>query len=297
MKVVCFDTSTINNLLIDPEAERLTTLLLDQYDVYITAVNVAEIGKTRSADKRERLRALEKRLAKTHMPLDIPNEIVKKITAAFGRGETQVTFSVTDDREGLWVAMSEPDSVGQEECAELNSWASELEDGNLQTATQFRARVDEIFASAPENRPVSPFDVLRFYLKAPWPLLYWLPSQVYKLETGRVLPLSRLDDLLTAKPSIWPLYLGAYAFLIYSGSFWQPEHGPRNTTGLLDAWSSVYLPFCDVFVTHDRGKRKRDGTWRTHGQYQALRIINTLNTREPRTHILTWEQFRKRLAG
>jgi hypothetical protein len=297
MKKVCFDTSTINNLMMDSEVERLTTTLLERYDVYITALNVAEIGKTNSAQKREQLRAFEKRLAREYEPLDMPNEIIKKITRAFHCGETAVTFSVTDDRESLWIAMSEPNSVGDEERAELASWADGLEQLNQESAASFRARVDQIFAAEPNSRPRSATAVLRFYLKAPWSLLYWLPSQVYKLETGRVLPLSRLDDLLMAEPSIWPLYLGAYAFLIYSGSFWQPQHGPRNTVGLLDVWSSVYLPFCDVFVTHDRGNKRRDGSWRTRGQYQALRVINTLNSRKPRTRILTWEQFRLELAG
>jgi hypothetical protein len=297
MLVACFDTSTINNLLVDPDVERLTERLLDRYDVYITALNIAEIGKTRSAAKRERLRAFEKRLAKEYEPLDMPNEIVKKLTAAFGHPETEVTFSVTDERQGLWVAMSEPNSVGEEERAALESWLHGLERSNTESSAKFRVRVDEIFASNPSIRPKNAAQVLRLYLKAPWTLLYSLPSQVYKHVSGRVLPLSKLDNLLEAQPSVWPLYLAAYAFLIYSGSFWQPSHGPLNTAGLLDVWSSVYLPFCDVFVTHDRGKKRRDGRWRTKGQYQALRVINTLNSRKPRTQIATWEQFRAGLAG
>jgi hypothetical protein len=255
MMTVCFDTSTINNLMKDSNAERLTTTLLEHYDVYITALNIVEIGKTALPEQRERLRAFEKRLSKTYMPLDMPNEIVKKITAAFGRGETEANFGVTDDRRGLWIAMSEPNSVGEEERKELASWVDGLEESNKESGARLRAQVDQIFASDPESRPTNAADVLRILLKSPWHLLYSLPSQVCKAETGRVLPLSRLDDLLAAEPSVWPLYLGAYAFLIYSGSFWRREHGPRNTVSLLDAWSSVYLRFCDVFVTHDRGKR------------------------------------------
>jgi hypothetical protein len=195
------------------------------------------------------------------------------------------------------VAMSEPHSVGEPEREELAAWTKALEESNRDVADRFRTRVDQIFATNPGGRLASAAKVLRFYLKSPWPLLYGLPSQVYKHVTGRVLPLSRLDDLLETEPCVWPLYLGAYAFLIYSGSFWEREHGPPNNAGLLDAWNSVYLPFCDVFVTHDRGQRRRDGTWRQMGQYQALRVINVLNTRRPRTRILTWEQFRATLAG
>jgi predicted nucleic acid-binding protein len=297
MMTICLDTSAINNLMIDPEVERLTTTLLERFDVYITALNVAEIAKTTQPEKREQLRAFEKRLAKTYEPLDMPNEIVKKMTRAFGLRQTEVNFGITDDRRGLWVAISEPNSIGETERAELASWTERLEESNRQSVARVRARVDEIFSSSPNTRPKNAAEVLRFYLKAPWPLLYSLPSYVLKMETGRVLPLSQLDKLLDAKPSVWPLYLGAYAFLLYSGSFRQPEHGPPNNAGLLDAWSGVYLSFCDVFVTHDRGRKRRNGAWRTKGQYQALRVINTLNSREPRTQVFTWEQFRARLAG
>jgi hypothetical protein len=155
MRTVCFDTSTINNLMIDSDVERLTTTLLERYDVYITALNIVEIGKTALPEKRERLRAFEKRLTKTYMPLDMPNEIVKKITAAFGRGETEANFGVTDDRRGLWVAMSEPNSVGKKECTELKSWEDGLEESNRESTARLRARFDQIFACDPTSRPTN----------------------------------------------------------------------------------------------------------------------------------------------
>jgi len=295
--VVCFDTSAINLLMADPDVERLTATLLTRYDVYITAINIAEIGKTQLPAKREALRAFEKRLAQLHEPLDVPNEILMTLTAAIGLGEKTANFGLQGERRWLWAALSEPNSVAEAERAALASWSEDLEASNRRATDRFRARVDEIFTTSSESRPKNACQFLRFYLRAPWPLIYWLPSQVFKEVTGRVLPLSRLDRLLEAKPSVWPLYLGGYVVLMYAGAVWQRPHGPPNNAGLLDVWSGVYLPFCDVFVTHDRGSRKKDGTWRRTGQYQALRVLNTLNTRKPRTHVLTWEQFRANLAG
>jgi hypothetical protein len=121
MPVACFDTSTINNLLAHPEVDRLTDTLLQRYDIYITALNVAEIAKTTLPEKREQLRAFEKRLSKTFKPLDLPNQIVMKVTAAFGTGRGEIDLGVTEDRRGLWVAMSEPHSVGEPEREELRS--------------------------------------------------------------------------------------------------------------------------------------------------------------------------------
>jgi hypothetical protein len=40
--IVCFDTSALNQLMDDPEGDRLTAVLLRDFDVYITALNIIE---------------------------------------------------------------------------------------------------------------------------------------------------------------------------------------------------------------------------------------------------------------
>jgi hypothetical protein len=77
----------------------------------------------------------------------------------------------------------------------------------------------------------------------------------------------------------------AEAYSIYYGAVWGRGLGPRNRAGMLDLWAAVYLPFCDVFVTHDSG------------QFSALRLLNAFNSRRPRTHILRWSKFRSSLSG
>jgi hypothetical protein len=47
--------------------------------------------------------------------------------------------------------------------------------------------------------------------------------------------------------------------------------------GRLDLWSAGYLPFCDIFVTHETKKG---------GQLSALRFLNVFNRRTPPTHVL-----------
>jgi hypothetical protein len=53
---------------------------------------------------------------------------------------------------------------------------------------------------------------------------------------------------------------------------------------MLDLWFAVYLPFCDVFVTHDKD------------QYRALRFLNVFNSRRPHTRIWRWSKLRTILS-
>jgi hypothetical protein len=185
----------------------------------------------------------------------------------------------------LWVTMSEPHSVGDQECSELTRWAAGLERSNDSANTVLRPELDRIFASNPAARPRTPKQLLRIYMRAGWLARYGVTAEIYKRATGHVLSLHRLDNFLTVRPSIWPLYLGAEMYSTYYRVVREKRLGPRKYVGMLDLWAAVYLPFCDVFVTHDRG------------QFSALRLLNAFNSRRPRTHVVRWSEFRASLSG
>lgn len=270
------------------DSDRLTSILLRDFDVYITALNIIEIGKTARSDRREQLRAFEKRLAKGFEPLDLPNQLVQRACLAFYNRTETIVVTLGDTSRQLWIAMSEPHSVGDVERLELLRWADGLETSNAAANARIRPRLDPIFASNPAARPRTPKQLLRIYMRARWLARYHVTAEIYKGATGYVLPLSQLDNFLTAQPSIWPLYLGAEAYATYYGAVWKRELGPRNPVGMLDLWAAVYLPFCDVFVTHDT---------RRGGQFSALRLLNAFNSRRPRTHVVRWSEFRASLSG
>lgn len=289
MKVICLDTSAINNLCDDPESDALTRIIVREYDVYVSTLNILEVAKTKDPVRREQLRSFLKVLGRDVEPLDLPNHLVRQVCCAFAGSRTRFTWSVTGDRRAFWMAMSEPDSLGETERAEAIEWTKSLESGNHASNKEFREELEiNIFGTGRTPRPRSPAHLFRIYLAARWPLRYSIPSQVFKIETGRVLPLSKLDTLLEARPSVWPLYLMAYAFSVYYGAMWTADLGPRNRVGLIDLLYSVYLPICDVFVTHDTANG---------GQFGALRVLNSFNSRRPRTHILSWSQLRARLVA
>ena len=288
MKAICLDTSTINNLRDDPETNTLTQIICRDYDVYISSLNILEVAKTKDPIRREQLRSFIKTLGRDIEPLDLPNQLVRQLCRAFAGQGSHFTWSVSGDRRGFWVAMSQPNSLGDGERLEAIQWANDLETNNLESNKEFRRELDDDVFGNGTPRPRTPARLFHIYLAAEWSLRYIIPSQVYKLETGRVLPLSQLDALLGGKPSLWPLYLMAYAFSAYFGAIWQASLGPKNRVGIIDLLYSLYLPICDIFVTHDT---------LNGGQYGALRVLNAFNSRRPRTHLFTWNHFREQLLA
>jgi hypothetical protein len=241
LSALCLDTSAINNFFDDPRRDKLLALVLPGYNVYISALNLLEIAKTSSATRRENLRAFAKDLGRDYEPLELPNHLIRQVCRLFAANRTGCTFrwNVDEDRRAFWVAMSEADSLQDEERLEAIQWAKDLEDGNASSNAGLRAELEAKVFGPTVQRPRKPAELFRIYLNSGWSLKYHIPSQVYKIETGRVLPLSRLDALLEARPSIWPLYLMAYAFAAYYGAVWEKRIGPKNPAGIIDSFSTL----------------------------------------------------------
>ncbi|MDP9193895.1 MAG: hypothetical protein M3P06_19550 [Acidobacteriota bacterium] len=294
MTVALFDTSAINNLLDDPLEPELTSNLFDRYSVYISLLNLLEIAKTSDPVRREALRRFIRKLRDGgdddkggFAPLDLPNHLLRQVCQRFSSPGPKLRWSVADERHDFDVAISAPSAISEEARLEAMAWCRELEANIAESNASFRERLQrEVFSHSPKARPKTAADLFRRYLRASWPLRYGITAKIYKRETGKVLPLSRLDDLLGARPSIWPLFLMAYAFSIYYGSMWSSDFGTRNPAGIIDLMYAVYLPVCDVFVTHDM---------RHGGQYDALRLLNVFSSRSPRAHVLNWNHFRAQL--
>jgi len=218
--------------------------------------NIIEIGKTPDRELREQLRGMAKRLAKDYHPLELTNHLVQQLCRAYENGLTTVSWSIDQEREQFWAALSEPYAIGESERQELTEWADRLETSQRESNDEFRNEVDRIFANSPESRPDTPGKLARLYMKNRM-LLYEVTTRIYKRSTGRVLPLSRLEVFLEAKPRIRALYLAAQAYSIFyncvwtEGRRWAERHHRQNAVGLLDLWAAVYLAACDYFVTND----------------------------------------------
>jgi len=224
--IFCFDTSALNQFNRIRNRETLAESLLRDHDVYISTLNIIEIGKTPNPELREQLRAMAKRLAKDYRPLELTNHLVQQLCQAYETGIHEMAWSVSPEREQYWIALSDPHAIGEAEREEFTEWARKLEIGQRDSNEAFRREVDRIFASSPEKRPATPGKLARLYMNNRM-LLYEATSQIYKGATGRVLPLSRLEVFLEAKPRIWAIYLAAQAYSIFFNCVWAKDvYGP-----------------------------------------------------------------------
>jgi hypothetical protein len=158
---LCFDTSTINQLMDDPDSEQLTSALLRDFTIYLTAFNIMEIGKTTNPDRREQLRAFEPRLAGGCVPLDLPNPLVQRIYMAFYNRTDGLEVTLGEASCDVWWAMSEPYSVSEAERRELKRWVDDLERSYVAANKALQPEISRLFAGY--VRPSTPKHYLRSY--------------------------------------------------------------------------------------------------------------------------------------
>jgi hypothetical protein len=283
--VACLDTSAINNLLDDPERDELCARILRRYEVAISSINILEIAKTRTEARREALRHLAKMLGRDLSPLELPNHLIRQVCRLVAMRQTRITWSVADERAGFWVAMAGDEAFTANDCEEATAYLNSFAQNVNVFHASLRKELDEsVFSPGLDPRPYKATQVLRAYINGRAGTRRELPRAVFALEIGREPTNAEIDAMLSAKPSIWALFLLAHAFAVYYGAVWENSHGRRNRVGIVDLLYAVYLPICDVFVTHDM---------RNGGQFGAFRILNAFNARRPRTRVLSWAQFKR----
>ena len=68
---------------------------------------------------------------------------------------------------------------------------------------------------------------------------------------------------------------------IFSRAIREEKYGVKGKPGAADLWFAIFLPNCDVFVTHDKGQRR------------ALRTLNVLKPR--RARIMSYSELHMRV--
>jgi hypothetical protein len=276
MMIYCFDTSALNHLHDDPEAANLTTGLLATNTVWITALNVIEVGITEDAERRNSLLQLQRKLTDNKKPLQIANRLIRERAAAYAAGLDRAVSSVSEE-DGVWIALNNPQLVNEVLRQELYRWKKELEDDFCQAHEKARPDFQQLFDSGVE-RPRTAASLLRHYSRSE-DFLFELTSGIYEEVTGVKLRREELSQFFQAVPQ-WAFFCLGWAYAVYARAIRLEKFGRKNA-GNIDLWCAAYLPSCDVFITED------------FNQYKALRLINTFNQR--RTEVLLYSRLRQRL--
>ncbi len=279
--IYCLDTSAINRLFDDPECEAIVKSLLAIGSFRVSAYNVLEVAKTPDCRRRTALIDLMKHLAQQKRPLDQPNTILLNYASAHSKCAPSVEVNRDENLEGLWIALNKPDLVDDEAKNEAGKWAKDLDQNFDQVITGDRDAYQKLFSIDSSARPCSIASTFRHFI-AKRHECKSLVADIYQHHVGKMLTDEGYQELV--REPVWPLYLLGYAFGVHKRSIQSEGFSPKRNAGAVDLGQAVYLTLCDRFVTNDRP------------QYQALRLLNVLNTKR-RTEVILYDTFRTRLFG
>jgi hypothetical protein len=282
----CFDTSALGakntaSLYDDSDRAAVVAGLLASGRVVISAVNVIEACGCEDPARRIGLLRLQSQLSQDHRPLLVPNELLRALTIARHRGDRTATITISDRHSGIWWGLHEPEQLSEVERAEVYQWKKSLELPFDQAHQQTRSEFEKMFHAFPHNKPLSVAKFIKF-LRQNEKLILDAASPAHQRITGVGLDFFEMGKLFQELPA-WPLYLAGWAYSLYHRAIKAQGFGVPSNPGTIDLMSAIYLNYCDYFITSDVKQRR------------ALRVLNAFNPHQPKTQIISYQEFRNRL--
>ena len=275
--IYLLDTSGINRLHDDPDCDAIKKGLISANQVWISALNVAEVGQTSENSRRISLLQLLKVLTDGRRPLEFPTILIQRCIVAYSKKLPSIDISISGNSEDIWQVLIDPTLLDD---AALIKWSQPLrkfEKKFLATHRSARPHFQKLIGKR-EPFPKSAAELLKAYASNE-AFLHDIVNPIYKNVVGADLPVSETMDLLRALPQLAGFLL-TWGHSIYCRSIAQSGYGIRNA-GNIDIWFGSYLAQVDRFVTNDLK------------QYQALRLVARMIA--PKCEVLRYDSFRRRL--
>ena len=230
------------------------------------------------ADRRKGLLSFLYRLAADVRPLEVPNEHLINLAKGYHNGDSSGTASVGQKTEALWHILQAPGLLVKHGPEYFTAWSGENEDGLLEAHAEARPHLQRIYSGG-AIRPTSAAKCIKAFLADRRELTDFL-SPMYEYSTGTPIEGNAIEKFLDAVPA-WKLYICGWIHSAYRRAVQTENWGKRTNPGIMDLLCAVYLPLCEVFVTHDTAQRR------------ALRLLACLSPNRPR--VQSWVDFRRRL--
>jgi hypothetical protein len=276
--IYLLDTSGINRLHDDPDCDAIKKGLISTNEVWISALNVAEVGQTSELSHRMSLLHLLKELTQGRRPLEFPTILIQRGIEAYSRRLPSIDISISEKSEDIWQVLIDPTLLDDEALSKWSEPLQRFEKDFLETHRSARPHFQNLIAN---GKPIlkSAAELLRVYASNET-FLYDIVNPIYKKIVHDDLPASETMDLLLALPQLTGFLL-TWGHSIYRRSIARSGYGTRNA-GNVDIWFGAYLAQVDRFVTDDLK------------QYQALRLIARMIA--PKCEVLRYDSFRRRLV-
>ncbi|MEO8032987.1 MAG: hypothetical protein ABI837_01030 [Acidobacteriota bacterium] len=202
-----------------------------------------------------------------------------EVLAMVARAHHDGTGNISAGDQFAYNLVAHPESVTDELQAVLTERASEDEKRFKVTHQRMREHFDAVF-EGPDDRFDSEDAFLDFTFGSAEKTLANLVTGIYREATGAELPPADVPEFLNKAMPI-KVFIAAHLHILWTRAI--SEFGPgKKRAGVVDTNSSVYLTFCDRFITNDRP------------QFEAMKIANRFNPRN--TLVELYDDLRVRLT-
>lgn len=277
-KRVIFDTSGLNALAKDREANAVIAGLRSGYVTRFNEINIGEIVATNDAKRRAfllRLCRVILRVAECMAPnFWIIEEMVRRYRrdgSAFDWRQVNVRWPELENAIAAGTLTRDSDLTRESAQHNLN-----INDKFRDVHREIRTGFESAFLA---ERPADVIAAVKSLQEGP---LWKYASDFCVIATGKELEEGEARTLIDKCPPLRAFLIGL-CVAQYNWSV-RPERDPALfKAGALDYFMSVYLPYCDLFVTADTG------------QYNAFRVVAEESGLA--TGVCTYQQFRSQWTG
>lgn len=250
--ILTLDTSAINKLADDPNLEALIAGLKSGFFIRLTFTNVEEAVATTSAEPRRKLLDICGRLLSCGDCIDPPGELLTRLIASFEdlalfdwRGVDVRLFPEAEQQiagQGNF-----PDSLAKMVREEARTYSRAFDKVYADAKPNF----DTVFAARPNGRPANVFELVSGLQNGGQ---YWTIARNLHMRLVE----RPADDVAIGKfvaecPPFHALMI-AFCAALYDRNAKPPNARRSLRAGWADTLMAVCLPYCNQFVTDDRGQ-------------------------------------------
>lgn len=253
-RVLIFDTSGINRLADDSDSSWLVAGLSAAFTCRLAGTSVDEIAATASRSRRHQLLCLCRRLLSTGDCMQPHQVLLETLLAHHSKSKffnwKTIDVSFPDYENEIARQEIVDDKLASEQREHLVSSQSEF----AKVFDDARPHFDKLFQGGNETRPGS-FQELVAALQVEGGAFWSFGTGLYEATTKTGPDEQTIHKVIDDCPPFRALLL-ALCVAQYDRCIKCPNTGPSLRAGRYDLFMSVFLPYCDKFITGDERQRR-----------------------------------------
>jgi hypothetical protein len=250
--ILTFDTSAINRLADDPDSDALIAGLRSGFHVRLPFTTISEVAASKDATRRRQLLRVCSLLLLSGDCIDPVYEVIKKLVARF---ESPGTFDWSDvpiEIAGAGAAIADSKIITEDLAKNEREEARAFEKGFVKMFNDMKPDIDRLLARGHEKTPGSISELVERFQK-PGGVFWNLVRALYDRHAEQPADDATIRRFTEACDPFRAMIIAMVAAQ-YDRCVRPRSTLPSLRTGRIDTFMATYLPYCDEFVTSDRGQ-------------------------------------------